>query len=168
MGKISKTHNPGSDNQADQFETNDGSRHLADSPTFVIQVVLLDFLQLRETILFGHTERPCKPPAIKIIEPLLDRSCFKGTATSRTIELPFANAFQIPRAVPNNESSPTKMGIEAIKVMALVDRANEEMRIGQRGWTVDVYHKVKRTYRKAFSIQFYQKRNRSMGSKRLK
>lgn len=57
-------------------------------------------------------------------------------ATSRTIELPFANAFQIPRAVPNNESSPTKMGIEAIKVMALVDRANEEMRIGQRGWTV--------------------------------
>lgn len=67
MGKIPKTHNPGSDNQADQFETNDGSRHLADSPTFVIQVVLLDFLQLRETILFGHTERPCKPPAIKII-----------------------------------------------------------------------------------------------------
>lgn len=44
--------------------------------------------------------------------------------------------FHTPNAVPSKASFPTRMGIDAIKVMALVLSAKELSKIGANGWTV--------------------------------
>lgn len=49
--------------------------------------------------------------------------------------LVLTNDFHTPNAVPSSASLPTKIGIDAIKVMALVLSANELSKIGARGWT---------------------------------
>lgn len=46
------------------------------------------------------------------------------------------NDFHTPNAVPRRASSPTRIGIDAIKVIALVLSAKELSRIGPSGWTV--------------------------------
>jgi hypothetical protein len=46
------------------------------------------------------------------------------------------NAFQTPKAVPNSASFPTRIGIDAMKAIALVLRAKELNRIGASGCTV--------------------------------
>jgi hypothetical protein len=45
-------------------------------------------------------------------------------------------AFHTPKAVPSKASSPTRMGIEAINVMAFELRAKELIRIGTSGCTL--------------------------------
>lgn len=51
----------------------------------------------------------------------------------------------MPNAVPRYRSSPTKTGIAAIKVKALLVSANELMRIGAKGWTFVKAIKTKTT-----------------------
>jgi len=57
-------------------------------------------------------------------------------ATSIIVELVFWKAFHTPIAVPSMASFPTKTGIAQRKVMALEDKANDEIRMGASGWTV--------------------------------
>lgn len=52
------------------------------------------------------------------------------------VELAFWNAFQIPMAVPIFMSFPTKTGKAHRNVIAFVDKAKEDSKIGARGWTV--------------------------------
>jgi hypothetical protein len=46
------------------------------------------------------------------------------------------NDFHTPNAVPRSASSPTRIGIEAMKVMALLLRAKELSKMGASGCTV--------------------------------
>ncbi len=68
---------------------------------------------------------------------MLIRSFSHSSALPRfLIPLLLTKAFQTPKAVPSNRSSPTKTGIEARYVKALDVKANEDSRIGAKGCTV--------------------------------
>lgn len=46
------------------------------------------------------------------------------------------NDFQTPNAVPIRRSVPTRTGMEAVNVSALVERAKDDSRMGPSGWTL--------------------------------